>query len=405
MNKFFALLTWTAAVAVVHAEVMIYSKLSPILGAETAIGAEAAVAGEAAAFFDAKRIPKDKQNEKVIIGILTLPLSPVLRNKMSAQLIENKLVEPDTDLLSYFADASYFPSSYAKWLKDQGADILPIDINDDLYSILEAVQAVDGLLLTGGAVPLYLHEKSTENTDDFSTIMELRQPSFYTRVIKEIIKLIKSINDKGRRVYPIWATCLGFESLVLNESSLDIALDRVHNEGYSNHLDFALKAEETHSRFYDFFAREKQLGDMAEKNLFYFNHENGFLDSHFASNEYLSANYNVVATASTKHKNGPRIVAVIENKRYPIFGVQFHPEKNKFEHHASVGADREQEALDICAEMARLFLSQVHKGTSRKTLQAQDWLLQERSMRYTLYVETNVGVFDEIYFFKKNGTN
>lgn len=384
MKQLFGTLVWLLASSAALSKVVIYNKLSPIIEGK-------AKAPEAGA-----------KNEKVIIGILTLPLSSVLRNKMSQQLVDNKMLEQGTDLLSYFADASYFPSSYAKWLKDQGADILPIDINDDLYSILEAVQAVDGLLLTGGAVPLYLHEKSIENSDDFSTIMELRQPSFYTRVIKEIIKLIKSINDKGRRSYPIWATCLGFESLVLNESSLDIALDRVHNEGFNNHLDFQAQNDLADSRFYSYFSKDPAvLGDMGAKSLFFFNHENGFLESHFSKNSYLAGNYRVVATAGTKHKN-QRIVAVIEHKKYPIFGVQFHPEKNRFEHHASVIADREEEALSICDQMANMFLSQIKKGNSRKTRQMQDWILQERSMRYTLYVETNVGVFDEIYFFKKN---
>lgn len=388
MKPVVKLLVCTILAACLRSKVFIYNKLSPII--------------------ESKETPKDKdkQHEKMIIGILTLPLSSILRNKMSQQLVDNKMVEPGTDLMSYFGDASYFPSSYAKWLKDRGADILPIDINDDLYSILEAVQAVDGLLLTGGAVPLYLHEKSIENSNDFSTIMELRQPSFYSRVIKEIIKLIKSINDKGRRVYPIWATCLGFESLVLNESSFDIALDRVHNEGFNNHLDFQPKTDIKDSRFYNYFSKHTDFWtDMGNKNLFFFNHENGFVEPHFVKNSYLAQNYNVIATANTKHKNGQKIVAVIEHKKYPFFGVQFHPEKNKFEHHASVIADREEEALNICDEMANMFLSQIKKGNSRKTQQAQDWILQERSMRYTLFVETNVGVFDEIYFFKKNGTN
>lgn len=383
--KFFI---WLLTLNAVSPKVVIYNKLSPII--ENKQRAKTAPQGQ----------------EKIIIGILTLPLSPVLRNKMAQQLIDNKLVDDSTDLLSYFMDASYFPSSYAKWLKERGVDILPIDINDDLYSILEAVQAVDGLLLTGGAVPLYMHEKSFENDLDFSSIMELKHPSFYTRVIKEVIKLIKSINDKKHRVYPIWATCLGFESLVLNESSLDVALDRVHNEGYNSHLELDSRDDIKQTRFYDYFSKNPNLLDsMAKKNLFFFNHENGFIENHFMKNEYLRTNYHVIATSTTKHKNNQHIVAVIENKKYPIFGVQFHPEKNKFEHHPSVTADRDDETLTICDDLANLFLTQIKKGNSRKTQQLQDWILQERSMRYTLYVETNVGVFDEIYFFKKNGAN
>lgn len=382
------LLTLFLAVLCSTPRVVIYNKLSPIIESE-----------------EKSKTPNEKE-KKVIIGVLTLPLSTVLRNKMAKQLIDNRIINSHEDMLSYFMDASYFPSSYSKWLKERGADVLPIDINDDLYSILEAVEAVDGLLLTGGAVPIYLHEKSFENEDDFSSVMELRQPSFYTRIIKEIIKLIKTINDKKQRVYPIWATCLGFESLVLNESSLDISLDRVHNENYNSPLELKPNADIEQTRFYQYFAKSPNaFSQMTGGNPFFFNHENGFIESHFARNEYLRNNYHVIATATTKHKTNQRIVAVIENKHYPIFGVQFHPEKNKYEHHASVIANREQETLELCDQMANMFLSQIKKGRNRKMLQLQNWILQERSMRYTLYVETNVGVFDEIYFFKKNGAN
>lgn len=70
------------------------------------------------------------------------------------------------------------------------------------------MEDVDGLMLTGGGLDLYLNWK-------------LKIPSKFEWKVSKIIQKIKDINDQGKQ-FPIWATCLGFEALIISESKYTI---------------------------------------------------------------------------------------------------------------------------------------------------------------------------------------
>lgn len=53
---------------------------------------------------------------------------------------------------------SFFPSSYAKWLKSNDIQVVPLDIYSSIDEIKEILGACDGLLLPGGAIPLLKHD-------------------------------------------------------------------------------------------------------------------------------------------------------------------------------------------------------------------------------------------------------
>ena len=62
---------------------------------------------------------------------------------------------------------------------------------------------------------------------------------------------------------------------------------------------------------------------------FYFNHEDGLKLSSFRGNQKMMDFWRVAAT--TTSPEGDTFVSVLESKDYPIFAVQFHPEKNLYE--------------------------------------------------------------------------
>lgn len=75
---------------------------------------------------------------------------------------------------------------------------------------------LNGLLFTGGATSFYKKTKYGNKKTD------------YLRKIKKIVNLIKKIN-KEEREFPLWATCLGFEALIITESNFKLKRSQIHN--------------------------------------------------------------------------------------------------------------------------------------------------------------------------------
>ena len=341
-----------------------------------------------------------------IVGILTLPISKVLKSKIRDHIARMKSEDlntqeyPEIDDIEHFDKSSFFASSYAKWLKSHGIQIIPIDIYTPISELEGLLNSIDGMLFTGGAVPLIRHDTHIEVDSKINMDQNAREMSFYTQKVKEIVKIIKDINDSGR-VFPLWTTCLGFEGLILGESNLELPLKDVDNSNSNSSVNFNSEHKEK-STFMNFFS-EEELKFMQESNVFFFNHEHAFSEKEFNANKVLSSEYRVIATS--KVKNSPQskiapfedpIVAIIEHYNYPFYGVQFHPEKNEFE--TRVGADGSPMALSILRRFSEFFCDKLNGNHNRENLEVID----KKLSKYEFFTGTNIGVFDEVYIFKPN---
>ena len=96
------------------------------------------------------------------------------------------------------------------------------------------------------------------------------------------------------------------------------------------------------------------------------NHRSGITPEHFAS---YSSEAGLVALSTNADRNGKVFLSSMEHKTAPIFGVQFHPEKNPFE--KGVKADGSfKEAIDHSVEavaaaeyLASFFIEQAKRNT------------------------------------------
>ena len=332
-----------------------------------------------------------------IVGILTLPVSKVLRNKIHQNIFESHSETKIITELNELERMSFFPSSYAKWLRRHNVQIVPIDIyssDDDLRLIM---QSVDGVLLTGGAVPLIHSDTKIRIDDSFSNIGRVTELSFYTRKIRQIVTIAKELNGQRNNRYPIWGTCLGFEGLILAEAGLDVRFSDIDNNNFNTRLH--LTEQGTQSNFVSFFP-QKTIDAVQKDPIFFFNHDHAFFLSEFEKNEALSREYKVVATATTKYDKYPEpIVAVIENRNFPFYGVQFHPEKNAFE--SKVNADRSKATLQIMDKIAEFFCEKLDTVEDDSRLVE----VEQRLQPYSVYVGSNIGVFDEVYIFQKDAVS
>jgi GMP synthase-like glutamine amidotransferase len=63
-------------------------------------------------------------------------------------------------------------------------------------------------------------------------------------------------------------------------------------------------------------------------------------------------------TATSKDKNGLEFVASFEHRQYPIYGVQFHPEKNAYEWKVSTNNPHSANAIAVGQYFANFFVNE-----------------------------------------------
>jgi gamma-glutamyl hydrolase len=104
---------------------------------------------------------------------------------------------------------------------------------------------------------------------------------------------------------------------------------------------------------------------MATQNVTMNNHHYGIYTEHFQETESLSSFYDLLST--NEDRQGVEFVSTIEAFKYPIFGSQWHPEKNSFEWYQTNGIP--YEAIDHSAEAVAVtqYVSDFFVGQARKS--------------------------------------
>jgi gamma-glutamyl hydrolase len=168
---------------------------------------------------------------------------------------------------------------------------------------------VNGLLLPGGLTSI------TNST--FASAAQL------------LVALALDANAHGD-TFPVWGTCLGFEQLMVYTSghpnSTVGVLSPVEAEDVFLDLDFfpgALSASLLAA------APPDVVAVLRKGNVTINMHQWGVLNATFFSNAALSAQWTPLATSTDPAGNC--FISLVEHRAFPIFGSQFHPEKNVYE--------------------------------------------------------------------------
>lgn len=151
----------------------------------------------------------------------------------------------------------------------------------------------------------------------------------FQKVTSKIIKAIKKKNDQGR-YYPLLATCLGFESLIISENGDDPNIMKCDFE--DEHKNHTIKINEIglkESKIWSSLYTREEINRIFDNQIVYYTHHCGFTPKDFLGHKTLPQDYHLIGT-STNDK-GVEFLASIEHKKYPIIGNQWHPEKNQFE--------------------------------------------------------------------------
>ncbi|XP_076443116.1 gamma-glutamyl hydrolase-like [Babylonia areolata] len=283
----------------------------------------------------------------IVFFFLTLCRSTPLQGR-GPQLVSRFSVVNDRPIIGIAAQETakgnphgetYIPATYVKYLQQAGARVVPVRAGepDDYYTDL--FSKLNGVLFPGGGVSL------TE--------------SQYARTGRILYNLTLQAFDGSGEVFPLWGTCLGFELLNTITAGKNL-LQKTDAENITLPLDFAPG-----------FRHSRMMGQIPQDVLNYLTnepvtqneHQYGMLVDVFDKTTALRKFYRILST--NVGRKGKKFVSTFEAFRYPIYGVQWHPEKNAFNWNPHYVINHSEHAVRVAQHFANFLVGEARKSSHR----------------------------------------
>ncbi|MCJ8735393.1 hypothetical protein PDJAM_G00246490 [Pangasius djambal] len=298
----------------------------------------------------AARLPRGETlNDRPLIGILTQEVT-------------------DPNLRPY--GRTYIPSSYVKYIESGGARVVPIRLNQTKEEHEKIFQSINGLIFIGGAVDL--------ETSDFA-----HTAGIYFR-------LALKANDEGD-YFPIWGTCLGFQLLTVQVAGENL-LSKTTADNVSMPLNLTSEAQS--SRMFASFPPElfKALSEEPLTGNF---HHYGVTEQVFVGNEKLSSFFTILST--NKAENGVVFVSTMEGKKYPFYGVQWHPEVNRFQWYPQYSFPHSKNAVHLSSLLAQFLVNEGRRSSHHFSHPEEE----SRALIYSYnpVYTAKFSSYEQVYFF------
>lgn len=264
--------------------------------------------------------------------------------------------------------SAYIAASYVKYLESAGARVVPVMINQTLEEYKALFNSINGVLYPGGGVSI--------------------KSSGYQRAAQIFYDLAIEANRRGD-YFPVWGTCLGFEQLAYLTSKKDV-LSRTNTTGVALPLIFTNETRD--SRLFKDFPPEL-MEDLSTQPLTENSHKWSVTMETLNTDEELKNFYKVLSTNTDGHVE---FISTMEAYDYPIYGTQWHPEKNPFEWTKSY-IPHSRSAVRTTFYMAEFFVNEARKNSH--AFKSQDGERDALIYNYSpVYTGANSS-FEQIYYF------
>lgn len=272
--------------------------------------------------------------------IATVPVqAPVIGIYTQADTSDEPKGEIESFKIDGASNYSYIAASYVKYIQISGAQVVPIFAYNKEKSYFDnLLPKLNGVLFPGGGYEINIKNTWTSNAD-------------------YILKYAISENKKGNS-FPVWGTCLGWELLAYLTSGYDSkVLSSVRGESaVKNRL-----AIKTPSYLFGDLSTTLKNNLENGNGIVYFNHVWAVSTSYYQTNEVFKAFWNIVSTTTSSYNE--QFISAAESKEYPIYGIQFHPEKNLFEW--KVYADRSDSGAEIVQVLSNKFVEKARASKNK----------------------------------------
>ncbi|XP_056630052.1 gamma-glutamyl hydrolase-like isoform X1 [Diorhabda sublineata] len=268
---------------------------------------------------------------------------------------------------------SFIAASYVKFLESAGARVIPVWKGQSRDYYERIVKYTNGILFPGGGT--YFNESSG-----------------YGTAARHIYNLAVQANNDDI-YYPIWGICLGMQALIYSQLGKDIRTER------------KLKKVAVPLNFITGFRNSKLFSDIPNKileileahNVTYNLHKYGLTEDVLKKYEILD-DWRILST--NRDSNNLTFISSMEHKRYPFYGLQFHPEKNIFEFSKNSGIPHSSIAVRASQYFANFFVDECRKNTN--CFDNED--IEKGVLIYNynpIYTGFNKSSYEQLYAFTK----
>jgi len=251
-----------------------------------------------------------------VIGIMTLPI----------------------DQCSFTNGTSCIPSSYVRWLQSAGAQVVPFRYDLSPSDARTLYSRVNGVLFTGGGLDLALNSQ-------------------YVQTAKLIYDLATSNKNDH---FPLWGTCMGFQLLHILTAWNDSVLCEYCYDSSNISWPIYLTQKAKESRFFKMLSTDTVQTLTKENSTFNYHHDGITLDAY---NQYpkVKSFFNILSI--NQDRKGRTFVSTVEAMDWPIYGIQWHAERNQFEFRPSYDIDHSRDAVRAMFDVANILVTEAMKNS------------------------------------------
>jgi len=287
---------------------------------------------------------------------------------------------PIIGIVAYPSDPSevhygknYIAASYVKWVESAGGRVVPIMYDASQSELQTLFSQINGVLFPGGG-------------NDIS----VGSPIYNTA--KYLVNLAMDASSKGD-YFPIEGHCMGFQLLSTVIAQNDSILERFDSENLSLPLNFY----DTYKQSKLFGSADQEIIDILSKEAVTMNnHHYGVSPLTYTTNVALSTFFRVISWDNDRENKA--FISTVESFQYPIYALQWHPEKVPFEWSISEGINHSSDSVEANDYIAQHFLSEARK--SSHTFSSPE--VEYKALIYNyqpVYSASFDSDFTQIYFF------
>jgi len=235
---------------------------------------------------------------------------------------------------------TFISGGYVKWLESAGARIIVVPYDAPESTLKMLFDSMNGVLFTGGGLDLKL------NTS-------------YMKTLSYFYKTVLEANDKGD-YFPIWGTCMGFQALSIITANDDTVLQTYAFDSYNLPLPLKFIMNPKQSRLFNS-ASDDVISSFTNKPVTMNLHHDGIDPSLYqGSNTALTNFYRLIST--NVDRKGKLFGSTFESLKYPIYGTQWHPERNQFEWDVPEDLDHNDYSIRATQYLANFFVNEARKN-------------------------------------------